>query len=190
MTHVLFLYSSNKRSILSMGNETMDSRLELYFDEIYRASQKEEWRIVEQKARAVLEAEAHHPKAMMFLGLARAGQGFEPEGENLILASLTLDSRNVEGYYYLGVLVLDQGRSLLAIDAFLHGIRIAPTSHPLHYQLGRAYERSGRHDEALSAYARAVDLISSSSEDALAWLDFSAEAKEAIVRLGNLPEKH
>lgn len=144
------------------------------------------WRAAELHVQQVLKHEPHNAVAMMYLGIARATQGYEPEGENLLLASLTLDPRNVDAYYNLGLIVLDQGRCLLACDAFRKGLSIEPANHPLHYQLGRALERLGNLSEALNSYQLA--LTHSPNPDQL-WgytgKDFTVQARESIKRVND-----
>ncbi len=120
------------------------------------AMQIHAWRVVELNAQKALNCEPYNSDAMMFLGIAKAFQGYEPEGENLLLTSLTLNPRNVDAYYNLGLIVLNQGRCILASDAFKKGLSIEPTYHPLHYQLGRALERLGELSKALEAYQGAL----------------------------------
>ena len=148
------------------------------------ASQIHAWRAVELNAKKVLDSEPHNSEATMFLGIVKAAQGYEPEGESLLLASLILNPSNFDAYYNLGRIVLDQGRCILASEAFKKGLAIEPTYHPLHYQLGRALERLGDLKGALEAYQGALK-HSPATEQILGYLgeDFSEATKESIARI-------
>ncbi len=137
------------------------------------------WRAVEQTSLTLLQRIPNNAEALMYLGIARAGQGFEPEGETLLLTSLTFDPQNKDAYYHLGIIVLEQGRCMLASEAFRKGLSIDPTSHPLQYQMGRALERLGNHEESLVAYQQALIHTPKNGQSD----DFTSEAKAAIARL-------
>jgi tetratricopeptide (TPR) repeat protein len=142
------------------------------------------WRIAELNAQEVFKYDPNNTVALMYLGVAGAEQGFEPEGENQLLASLTLDPKNAQAYYYLGVIVMRQARCILASNAFQKGLTINPTSHPLHYRLGQALERLGNLDEALESYNQALRYRPDMSKG---WVhiesDFTKEAMESIDRV-------
>ncbi len=138
------------------------------------------WRLADQKAREVLKRKPNDPDALMYLGVARAAQGYEPEGEHHLLASLTFNPRNRDAYYHLGVIVLEQGRCILASEAFRKGISIDPENHQLHYQLGRALERLGYLDEALVAFKQALQNRPNPELDEI---DYSIEADKSINRV-------
>jgi hypothetical protein len=167
-----------------------DSGLLMYLRTAKTAATLNAWRAAEFNAQRVLEHEPNNPEALMYLGIARAAQGFEPEGENQILASITLDPRNAVAYYHLGRVVLRQGRCLLASNAFKQGLAIEPTNHPLLYHLGKALECLGSPEEAISYYQQALQnrpgrsLISSFSGT-----DFTSEATEAINRIRQTVER-
>ncbi|TFG27025.1 tetratricopeptide repeat protein [Candidatus Thorarchaeota archaeon] len=147
------------------------------------------WRAAELNAQYILKHEPYNAIATMYLGIARAAQGFEPEGENLLLASLTLNPRNVDAYYNLGLIVLDQGRCIFASDVFKKGLSLDPENHPLHYHLGKTLERLGKLGEALESYQMAVK--HSPNPDQI-WgytgKDFTLEARESVSRLQEVIE--
>ncbi len=138
------------------------------------------WRSADLKAREVLKHKPNDPDALMYLGVARAAQGYEPEGEHHLLASLTFNPHNKDAYYHLGLIVLEQGRCILASEAFRKGQSIDPTNHRLLYQLGRALERLGNLDDALDSYKQALQ---NKPNPELDEIDFSLESEKAIIRL-------
>jgi tetratricopeptide (TPR) repeat protein len=142
------------------------------------------WRVVETNALEVLKHDEQNSEALMYLGLVKAAQGFEPEGENLLLASLTFNPRNHNAYYNLGFLALQQGRCMFASDAFRHGLTIDPANHSLLFQLGRALERLGMTKEALESYQQA---LLHSPKPNQGWettgMNFAEDSRRAIERL-------
>ncbi|MBN2229235.1 MAG: tetratricopeptide repeat protein [Candidatus Thorarchaeota archaeon] len=163
-----------------------DREMEYALRNARAAVQVHAWRAAELNAHQVLKHEPYHAEATMYLGIAKAAQGYEPEGENLLLASLTLNPRNVNAYYSLGLIVLNQGRCILASDAFRKGLSIEPANHSLYYQLGRALERLGNMKEALEAYQQA---LKHSPNPEQMWgysgMDFTSAATESIIRINN-----
>ncbi|MFW9918556.1 MAG: tetratricopeptide repeat protein [Candidatus Thorarchaeota archaeon] len=167
---------------MNPAEPTPDSQATMaLIEDIQGAIRNKEWRLAEQKATKLLDQNPSGPEALMYLGITRAAQGFEPEGETLLLASLTLDSKNKEAYYNLGLIVMNQGRYLLATDAFQHGLSLDPTNHALLYQLGRALERLCRDEEALDMLEKA--LLHPPDDE----LDFTNESKDAIKRIQSKP---
>ena len=138
------------------------------------------WRSADLKAREVLKHKPNDPDALMYLGVARAAQGYEPEGEHHLLASLTFNPHNKDAYYHLGLIVLEQGRCILASEAFKKGVSIDPTNHALLFQLGRAFERLGNLDKALEVYEQALQ---NKPNPGLEEVDFSLEIEKAIKRV-------
>lgn len=163
--------------MVSDGADTETEILQ-WMEKIQAAVRQREWRDVEKLSLLILDKNQNHPETMMYLGIARAAQGFEPEGENLLLASLTLNPNNKEAYYNLGVIVLNQGRCLLAEDAFRHGLKLDPLNHALNYQLGCVLERLCRDNEAIEAFQRALDNQPNEDEP-----DFKREAATGIERI-------
>ncbi len=162
----------------SEDSTSKDDMLLVLIEEIQRSIKNREWRTAEHKTNRLLDLYPNNSEALMYLGISRAAQGYEPEGENLLLASLTLDPRNKEAYYNLGLIVMNQGRCILAADAFRHGLNLDPTNHALLFQLGCALEKLGKHEEALEVFQRALSHTPSEVE-----LDFTQATHEAIKRI-------
>lgn len=148
--------------------------------QIVDAINDESWRAADSTIYEYLRQCPNDPDALMYLGVSKAAQGYEPEGEQHLLASLTFNPGNKLAYYHLGVIVLEQGRCILASEAFRRGLSIDPDNHSLHYQLGRALERLGNHEEALQAYQRAIN---TNPAEGITSTDFSVQSQDAITRL-------
>jgi tetratricopeptide (TPR) repeat protein len=161
--------------------ETDTAKMKL-MDEIRDAIKEKNWRTADFKILEYLKEEPHSPDALMYLGVSKGAQGYEPEGEQHLLASLTLEPGNRDAYYYLGVMVLEQGRCILARNALERGLTIDPSNHTILFQLGRALERLGEQDSAMDAYQRSLgsNLSTIQTEP-----DFTSEAKKAVNRLQN-----
>ena len=72
--------------------------------------------------------------------------------------ALAQRSREAATLTAAGVEQLGAGNAAAAADAFRRATQAFETFAPAHYQLGRALDRLGRHDEARAAYARAQQL--------------------------------
>lgn len=148
------------------------------------ATRLQAWRVAETSALEVLKREEQNSEALMYLGLVKAAQGFGPEGENLLLASLTFNPRDHNAYYNLGVLALQQERCIFASDAFRHGLTIDPVNHSLLFQLGRALEKLGMTKEALESYEQALlHSPKANQEREFAGMNFAEDSRRAIERL-------
>ncbi|MHA2424644.1 MAG: tetratricopeptide repeat protein [Candidatus Thorarchaeota archaeon] len=157
-----------------------DERSLKLMSEIKLAVGSKDWRKADSKIMEFLQHEPNNPDALMYLGISKAAQGYEPEGEHHLLASLTFNPKNKIAYYYLGIIVMEQGRCMLASEAFRKGLSIDPHNHSLHYQMGRALERLGNYNEAIYAYEQALNTDSSAG---IIDADFYAQSQEALVRL-------
>jgi TolA-binding protein len=166
------------------GHVPQEKELEYSLQTARAAITVHAWRAAEQNAQQALRHDPVNPEAMMYMGIAKAAQGYEPEGEGLLLASLTLDPQNAETYYNLGLIVLKQGRCILANNAFSRGLAIEPTSHTLLYHLGQTFERLGALNEALEAYYQALRHSPNSNQVwELTGMDFTLETKDSITRI-------
>jgi len=149
------------------------------------------WRAAEYNAYEILKHVPDHPDAMMFLGIAKAALGYDAEGEGLLLASLTLNPKNHDAYYNLGLLTMKQGRYTFACDAFKHGLKSEPTNHALLFQLGQSLETIGNLEESLESFRKAMQYSPGPYQ---AWsnanMDFAREVKEAIARVQDAIENN
>lgn len=142
------------------------------------------WRTTESKALRCLEIDPHNPEATMYLGIARAEQGFDAEGEGLLLASLMLDPKNVRAYYHSAMVALRQGRCLTAADFLSHARSLNPQDHLVLYHLGKALEGMGRLKDALNAYMEALNASPPAQWDAgFDTVDFRSLASASVDRL-------
>jgi tetratricopeptide (TPR) repeat protein len=102
-------------------------------------------------------ADAHKRLA---LALAKAG-AFEPAIEHLRTV-LRIDPRTNEGeiQYYLGTLLLYQGRYPEAAESLRAAVHAEPNSPRAYQQLGRLFSAQGNLDEAVQYYRNAIRLDS------------------------------
>ncbi len=167
-----------------ISREDSEDNIAKYLQVARSAARVHAWKSVDINILEFLKHHPNHPEALMYLGISRAAQGFEPEGETLLLSSLTLDPRNHDAYYNLGLLVLRQGRRLLARDCFNKGLSLESSNHPLLFQLGQALEQLGDLAGALKAYE---ETLKNSPDPNKAWghsgLDFTTQAQEAVERI-------
>jgi tetratricopeptide (TPR) repeat protein len=142
------------------------------------------WRMTESCAQRALQHDQNNPEALMYLGAAKAAQGFEPEGENQLLASLVFNPSNAETYYNLGLIVMKQGRCILASEAFKRSLAIESNNHAFLYRLGQSLERLGDLEGALKMYQQAIQ---HHPDPELSWihlgLDLLEEIEESIQRV-------
>lgn len=165
-----------ERCLSLMDKDTLQNAME----EIRAAIRNKNWRAADSRIHEYLGQVSNDPEALMYLGVSKAAQGYEPEGEHHLLASLTFNPRSKLAYYYLGIIVMEQGRCILASEAFRKGLSIDPTNQALLYQFGRSLERLGNYEEALDAYRRSLD---SDPDIEISDEDFSTKSHEAIKRL-------
>jgi tetratricopeptide (TPR) repeat protein len=105
---------------------------------------------------------AAHTK--LALALAKAG-AWEPAMEHL-RAVLRVEPRSNEGEirYYLGTILLYQGRYAEAAESLRAAVNAEPNSTRAHQQLARAFSAQGNLDEAIRYYRSALRLDSSNAE--------------------------
>ncbi|NWF96884.1 MAG: tetratricopeptide repeat protein [Candidatus Thorarchaeota archaeon] len=142
------------------------------------------WHLAELNASEMLMNDPHDPEALMYLGIAKAAQGYAPEGEGLLLASLTMDPMNADAYYHLGVILLNQGRCMTAVDSLRQVLQLVPGERMALYHLGRALERLGRLPEALKSYRESLKQASTTTT-LLTCLasDITKELEDSVVRV-------
>jgi tetratricopeptide (TPR) repeat protein len=106
-------------------------------------------------------ADAHKKLA---LALAKAGT-FEPAIEHL-RAILRIEPRSNDGeiQYYLGTILLYQGRYAEAAESLRAAVKAEPNAARAHQQLARAFSAQGNLDEAIRYYRSALRLDSSDAE--------------------------
>lgn len=64
-----------------------------------------------------------------------------------------------EAHFHLGQTLLSKGRYAAAAEHLQHGLRFQQNNHLALFQLGKAYQRQRRFDEALALYRRALVLF-------------------------------
>lgn len=68
----------------------------------------------------------------------------------------SLTAKDAAGWYNLGVVYLESGRTDEAIDAYQEAVTIKPDDAEAWYALGFAYGKAGRTEDAIAAYLQAV----------------------------------
>jgi len=72
------------------------------------------------------------------------------------LVAATVNPRDAEAHYQLGLIHQQRGQDDLAAERFRKAVEIDPTEVDAHYQLGRLARRQGRHPEAIAHFERVV----------------------------------
>jgi tetratricopeptide (TPR) repeat protein len=72
------------------------------------------------------------------------------------LEAATVNPRDAEAHYQLGLIHQQRGQEDLAAERFRRAVEIDPTEVDAHYQLGRLARRRGRHPEAIAHFERVV----------------------------------
>lgn len=151
----------------------------------------EEWRLAEAAAAAerLIRRRPRLADAHYHLGVARYHLRDYPSAEAALRTATRLDPRRARYPGWLGLVLLEQGRSAEAIVAFEVAIAANPRYPNALYQLGRAYLAAGRLEDAEPHLRRALLLDPRHAE---AFYSFSqmllrqarhAEAKQALARV-------
>jgi predicted TPR repeat methyltransferase len=90
--------------------------------------------------------------------IAQHREGELEQAEKVYLQVLEADQSNVDALHYLGVLLHQQGRSLLAIDLVRRAIEISPGYVDALNNLGNIFQQLGGSADAVKAYERALAL--------------------------------
>lgn len=83
--------------------------------------------------------------------------------------ALDAELQHAQAHFLLGALLLESGRAPEAAGVFEHGLASHPNDPLLLTNLGEAYRRLARFDEAATQLARAVTLKPESRWSAIAW---------------------
>ena len=74
------------------------------------------------------------------------------EAEAIYRQILAAEPRHADALHLLGVIALQVGRNDLAADWFCQAVALTPDAPDFHSNLGEAYRKIGRADEAIAAY--------------------------------------
>jgi predicted Zn-dependent protease len=80
-------------------------------------------------------------------------EGKKDEAAQLLRELLKQTPAHPNARYLLGRILLDQGDAAGAVEQLEASMRLAPEEPRVHYQLGRAYQKLGRQDEAKKQFA-------------------------------------
>jgi tetratricopeptide (TPR) repeat protein len=108
-----------------------------------------------------LQPDLPSPHIVLAQALALAGDDAGARRESAEadrLRTVTQQSQEAATLTAAGVEKLSAGDAAAAADCFRRATRAFESFAPAHYQLGRALQRLGRHDEARAAFARAQQL--------------------------------
>ncbi len=108
---------------------------------------------------------------MAYVKLANAGQassrdltelavllvdkGFPKDAETYLRQALTLDKKNFDAAYRLGLVLQRMGRDGEAVRAYKRALKVRPGHSEARFMLALAEERCGRRSEAIRDYAKA-----------------------------------
>jgi tetratricopeptide (TPR) repeat protein len=136
---------------------------------------RRERRAAGQKSRAApTGAGAHTPAALYEAGLRHKLAGQPLEAQLCCQQALTIDPNHAETLHLLGQLALDAGQTDHALEWFTRAIRQDPRPEFL-ASLGHGLQRQGRHEDALKAFDKAVQLR---PDDADLWRDLGGGLAE------------
>ena len=128
-------------------------------------------------------ATAADPSADALIAAATAHHrdGRLAEAEKLYRQTLAIAPRHAETLYHLGIIGLQTGRPLVAIEAIGEAVKIDTSNAEFEYHLALAYQMCGRADEALQHYTRAVHLKADYAEA-------HTNLANILVQRGQLPQ--
>jgi tetratricopeptide (TPR) repeat protein len=107
----------------------------------------------EQHFRAELAAHPSDNRARYHLAYALSLQQKRAEALPLVREVLKQTPAFHDGRYLLGQMLLDEGDATAAAEQLEASVRLAPDDARSHYQLGRAYQKLGRTDDAQQQFA-------------------------------------
>jgi len=130
---------------------------------------RDEWDLVgfEKELKRAIElngnyAEAHHNYSHLLIALGRPAESLSESKRLLEIDPLDLTWNAHLGWYYLVMRQYDQ-----AIEKFLGTLGMGENFWA-HYYLGQAYEQTGRYEEAISEFKKAIPLSKGNPEAAAA----------------------
>ncbi len=97
---------------------------------------------------------------MLEQAIALHTQGRLPEAEQAYRAILARDPENAEVGHMLGTLALDAGLPQAAVPILERAVMLRPNSPAFHVGLGAGYAQTGRREEAMRSFDRALALDS------------------------------
>ena len=85
------------------------------------------------------------------------------------LASLEPNSRSAQVWLELGNLFFKSGSYKEAADAYIHAVKIDPSSGWAHSNLAMSFVFLGKHNEAVSVYLKSIELFNNDKDKAVSW---------------------
>jgi tetratricopeptide (TPR) repeat protein len=136
---------------------------------------RRERRAAGQKSRATpVQAQVRTPAALFQAAIGHKQSGRPLEAQLCCQQALTIDPDHADTLHLLGQLSFDAGQYDHALEWLTRAIRQAPRPDFLS-SLGRLLQRQGRHEEALKAFDKAVQLR---PDDADLWKDLGGGLAE------------
>lgn len=80
----------------------------------------------------------------------------EPSAEKWLTASVALNPRDPQAWFYLGRTKYSETKYAAAIEAFQHCLKIDPENVVAEYNVGLSYEGLNQNEEAIQAYQNAI----------------------------------
>src|SRR5262245_47861716 len=105
----------------------------------------------------LLRANSNDIDALHYLGVVRMSQGRKGEAHELLKRSLTLQPRNADAWNSMGNIASGMNDQF-AEASYLSATELRPTYAEAWYNLGNLYRRLRRHDAAVQAFRRVIDL--------------------------------
>ncbi|MFZ3102433.1 MAG: tetratricopeptide repeat protein [Desulfitobacteriaceae bacterium] len=106
-----------------------------------------------------VQATPSDPKARVELGYTYFLKGKNDLAIQELNQVLLLDPKNFDGYYNLGIVMLDEKRYNEALEKFQKAVDLSPRDYKGHLQKGVTYRNLGMYKEASAAVAQANKLL-------------------------------
>lgn len=115
-----------------------------------------------------LERNPHDPAAWHHLALAHRQAGDAKAVRKCLNKALEIDPENARAWHALAQLDVDSGNPDVAIPLFKKAVKYDPTYTAAHQALGRTLEKTGRHQDAMRAFADAIRVTRGTARKSLA----------------------
>lgn len=143
------------------------------------------WADAAADAEYVLKFRIDDIDSLLITGIACGTTGDWRGAKKNLLKVVERSPHNYDAWYNLGLAYRSGSDNRTALHCFDRALEIDPENHAVYFMKGKVLEETGREEEALESYRYAVKFSPDMVDD---WsnrgMNFIAEAKEALVRLG------